>query len=349
MILWSFIPRVGYAILPVLFFLLALVLLDSFRLVKARRIFWAMAVGCLSAGLSYVANNALMDWTGLSLFHYAIFVAPLVEESLKGVYVAWLLGSRQAGFLVDGAILGFATGAGFAIVENLYYLKELPDAPVMIWAIRGLGTAIMHGGGTAIFAIMLRGLGENRRMRNPLVWLPALLAAAVFHGAFNRLLVFPIPATALILVVLPVVLRLVYAWGERNLRRWLGRGLDRDTELLDLIREGVVRDTPVGRYLMSLRDVFPAAVVADMLCLLRLQAELSIQAKGWLLLRENGLEPTLDPALGDKLEEVRWLERSIGRTGQLALRPVGRWGGRNLWQRHLLEQEEAATRTSQAG
>ena len=32
-----------------------------------------------------------------------------------------LVHRHRVGFLVDGAILGFAVGAGFAVVENLYY------------------------------------------------------------------------------------------------------------------------------------------------------------------------------------------------------------------------------------
>ena len=62
--------------------------------------------------------------------------------------------TRRTGFLTDAAILGFAVGAGFATVENIYYLRIFPDAPWLVWAIRGLGTAVMHGGASAIFAVL---------------------------------------------------------------------------------------------------------------------------------------------------------------------------------------------------
>ena len=74
-----------------------------------------------------------------------------------------------------------------------------------------------------------------------------------------------------------------------------------------------------------------------MLCLLRLHGELALRAKGVLLLRESGLEvPPLDEATRDKLAELDQLERSIGKTGMLMLRPLMMATGKDLWQLHLL-------------
>jgi hypothetical protein len=199
----------------------------------------------------------------------------------------------------------------------------------------------MHGGSTAVFAVVLRALGTHRPYAQPLVWLPALLAASVLHASFNRFLSQPIVATALMIIALPVVLRVVYILGERRLQRWLGQGFDHDSELLALIKSGEVGSTPLGRYLASLRSTFPRPMVGDMLCLLRLQAELSLRAKGVLLLKQNGLPIEPDPTIAEKLTEVRWLEKSLGRAGLLAMRPVCRWRGANRWQRHLLDEEAA--------
>ena len=165
----------------------------------------------------------------------------------------------------------------------------------------------------------------------------AVFLATLLYAAFNRFMTEPILATGLIVVILPGLMILVYRLGEKRLRTWLGRGFERDSELLGLINEGQVRSTPLGRYLDSLRENFKADVVADMLCLLRLQVELSLRAKGLLILREQGLEPAPDPLLAEKLAEIRWLERNIGQTGLLAMRPICHWRGADAWQRHLLE------------
>ena len=48
--------------------------------------------------------------------------------------------------MIDAAIYGFAVGAGFAFIENIYYLHSLEHHKIVVWIIRGLGTAVMHGG-----------------------------------------------------------------------------------------------------------------------------------------------------------------------------------------------------------
>ncbi len=58
--------------------------------------------------------------------------------------------------MVDAAISGFAVGAGFAVIENLTYIPALSAAGLLTAAVRGLGTAMMHGGTTAIFGNRFR-------------------------------------------------------------------------------------------------------------------------------------------------------------------------------------------------
>ena len=337
---WALAPRALLAFLPVLLFLLALKLLDSFHLLRARRIWYALGAGCLGGLVSYVINSALLDLTGLSVMRFAVLIAPVVEELVKATYLIWAIRSQRISFLVEAVALGFAVGTGFSLVENAYYLSHLGKAPLLVWIIRGFGTAVMHAGVTGILAALAVGFRRPGRGGDFWLWVGAPLVAAALHAAFNRALVQPIVATVSVAVLLPLVLRLVYGLGERRLRRWLGRGFDRDTELLVLIREGKVRETPLGQYLLSLRRTFRPDMVADMLCLLRLQAELSIRAKGMLLLRENGLRPNPDPEIRARLEELSWLERAVGKTGLLALRPVRPWTSRDLWQRHLLEDSQ---------
>jgi hypothetical protein len=75
-----------------------------------------------------------------------------------------------------------------------------------------------------------------------------------------------------------------------------------------------------------------------MLCYLRLHLELEMLAKGVLLMRENGLELTLDPEARGKFDELHYLERSIGRTGRRAMQPFLHLDARDLWQIHMLDR-----------
>jgi len=77
----------------------------------------------------------------------------------------------------------------------------------------------------------------------------------------------------------------------------------------------------VGQYLQSLKEKFPGELVADMLCMLRIHLELSIRAKGILLMREHGFKPKEEPDIRDKFAELEYLEKSVGKTGMLAIKP----------------------------
>jgi len=137
-------------LLPVLGFLAALLYLDSYKLVKLRAVITIVAAGALIAGASYVTNGYALELVRIDLTHFSRYVAPVTEELLKGLVVVALIRTHRIGFLVDAAIFGFAVGTGFATVENLYFLHLVPDAGMGTWIVRGLGTAIMHGGATAI-------------------------------------------------------------------------------------------------------------------------------------------------------------------------------------------------------
>ena len=128
---------------------------------------------------------------------------------------------------------------------------------------------------------------------------------------------------------------------RRTTLEWLAARLDTDVELLQSIRSGSIGETRVGAYLRSLTTRFPGPVVADMLCLLRIHAELSIRAKGLLLAREAGLPAEVGPDVRANLEELRYLEKEIGKTGLLAMSPVRRQTSRDLWQIHVLSDVEA--------
>ena len=321
---------------PMACFLAALVLLDSYRLVRLRSVLAVVACGMAMAGMAYLANGFLLGVVALDFTSYSRYVAPVVEEFLKAAVVVALFRMHRIGFPVDAAILGFAVGAGFALVENLIYLGEVPHAGMGTWMVRGFGTAIMHGGTTAIFAVAgagLRGSRANMRVA-PLV--PGLVMAVVLHSAFNHFFLSPLVSTLGIAVVLPIVLNAVFARSEAAVSTWLGSGFDANAETLELIESGRISASPIGEYLQDLRDKLEGPVVADVLCYLRLHTELALRAKGVLLMRENGFAVEVDEATREKFAEMGYLEKSIGRTSLIALQPLVARSSRDLWQLHAL-------------
>jgi RsiW-degrading membrane proteinase PrsW (M82 family) len=326
--------------LPVFLFLGALVLLDSYKLISLRAILFAVAAGVAAALAGYCVNVYLRPVLGLDPVRYSVFGAPWVEELLKVVYIVWLLWRNKVGFVVDAAIYGFAVGTGFAFFENIYYLPLHPHPTIWTWIVRGFGTAMMHGGATAIFAMISRTLSRRSKAFQPALLLPGYVVAVVLHSLYNQFLVAPLLAVALIVLVFPYIFMFLFQRSERETSSWLGTGFDTDQELLRVMRAGQVSDTPVGQYLKSLRSSYPPEVSVDMMCLLRLRAELGIKAKGILLMREAGFEPDPDPSIPAKLEEVRYLEQSIGRTGMRAMNPFVNTSTQDLWQVNLLDGKQ---------
>jgi RsiW-degrading membrane proteinase PrsW (M82 family) len=329
--------RISVSVVPVFVFLAGLVFLDSFKLVKLRSILQIILLGCIVAALSFVANGPIQKWLALELAVYSRYVAPVVEELLKAMPIIYLLSRRKIGFMVDAAVYGFAVGAGFAFVENVYYLQSLQDPSLFIWIIRGFGTAVMHGGTTAIFAVLSKNLSDRRDSLGPSVFLPGFAIAVLVHSFFNHFLLPPLVNTITQLVALPVLITITFTQSEKMLRDWLEVGLDSDVRLLEYITTGTVSETRVGKYLHLLRTRFPGEVVADMLCLLRIHLELAARAKGILLMREAGFRIPVDPETHESLAELRFLEKSIGKTGRLAISPILHTTSRHLWQLYLLD------------
>jgi RsiW-degrading membrane proteinase PrsW (M82 family) len=326
------------ALLPVLSFLGVLLYLDSYKLVKLRDVIVVVVFGAAMAGASYLANAQVLAVVDIEFHTFSRYVAPLTEEILKGLLILVMIRTHRIGFLVDAAIFGFAVGTGFALVENLYYLNLFPNAGIGTWILRGFGTAIMHGGATALFAVMGLALLERSTRAGLTAFLPGLALAVVLHSAFNHFFLSPLVSTVGIVIVLPPLLYAVFEKSEKALGSWLGKGFDADTEMLALINSGRLTDSPLGRYLHTLKDKFRGPVVADLLCYLRLTTELALRAKGVLMMRESGFEVPVDEATREKFAELRYLESSIGRTGMVALHPLLHMSHKDLWQLYMLKE-----------
>lgn len=334
------------AFAPAVIFLTALWCMDSFRLVRPSSVALALLYGAAAALACEGLHEWLMPASGLDPKAFSRYVAPLTEEIAKASFIGVLIARGRIGFLVDAAVKGFAVGTGFAIAENATYLRDFGDAPLMLWALRGLGTGVLHGATTAVAAIVGKAIAD-RYPRQRLPILPGVAIAIVLHSLYNHLLVFPAVAAVLMLVALPVVVVAVFERSERATREWIGAGLDLDLTLLQLVMSDGFQATRFGAYLRALPSHFEGVVVADMFCLLRIELELAVQAKAWLIAHEAGLDLPVDDDLHASLAERAYLRRSIGRTGLLALEPLRITSHRDYWHHHLLAQAGGGERWRQ--
>jgi RsiW-degrading membrane proteinase PrsW (M82 family) len=324
--------KLPISLTPVILFLTALVFMDSFKLVSIRSVVQTILVGALVAVMCYFIAPWLTRVFEYDHDAFVRYIAPPIEEVLKAVFVVFLVQSKRVGFIVDAAIYGFAVGAGFAVVENILYAQVYPDT----WIVRGFGTAIMHGSTTAIFAVLSKGLSDRHPSASWFVYLLALVPPILFHSLFNH---FPLKGwaqAALIVATMPLAMIFIFEWSEKATRHWLGTGFDTDVELLEVIGSGRITESRVGMYLQSLKGKFSGQVVGDMLSMLQTHLELSLRARGILLAREAGIRITPDETVKANLKELKFLEKSVGKTGMRAMTPFLNMTSRDLWQLYML-------------
>lgn len=324
---------------PVILYLVVLLLLDSFKLVRPGSVLVAIGVGVMVALVCLWLNSGIMAWGTLDRDILSRYLAPAIEETVKAVWMIWLMAKHRIGFAVDAALYGFGIGAGFALAENMYYLWALGDADLALWFVRGLGTAVMHGGATALTGIVMQTLIDRRQSSTVQAAILATLSAGFVHAVYNHFVLSPLVSTVLIVLTMPLVVGFVFRKSETATQRWLGSGMDHDLDIIDQILTDKFENSPVGQYLSSLRDRFPGTVVVDMLGLVRLHSELSLRAKGMLMMRKAGFSPTVDAETSAKLDELEYLEKSIGPTGRIALRPILSTSRKDLWQINMLRAD----------
>jgi len=329
------------ALVPVVVFLAVLFFMDRFKLVRPDAVLTAIAWGAVAAGVSLWINGVLL--TNIPEGIVARYLAPPIEEAAKALpLIIWLKRGR-IGFLVDAAIVGFAVGTGFALVENVHYLSAMSGS-LALWVVRGFGTAMLHGGTSAIFAMLANTAADRQTSRGGVAFANGWLAAVLIHAVFNYQLLPAVAQMLLILIALPLLMLSVFSRSERAVAEWIGAGLDLDVNLLQLIASDVFEETRMGQYLRELRKRLPGTVVADMFCLLRLELELAVQAKAMLMARQAGVDVKTDADFEALLNEHDSLRRSIGRTGLLALKPMQVSSRRDRWHRHVLQTRRAVER-----
>jgi len=325
--------------LPVLVFLGALLHFDSFKLVRFPIVLFTLIAGGIAAIAGYFINSYVMSGLEIAHLDFAHFGAPLIEESLKAIVVIALIQTNRIGFTFDAAILGFAAGTGFALVENFYYLNIAYDNHLAVWVIRGFGTAIMHGGATAIFAMMGHILSLNPKNPRTVRYLPGLAIAVALHTAFNYFLGYPIMSTIVMMLMLPTTMAITLKRDQKSIHHWLEIDFSQHKKLLTQIRAGDYEKSEAGRFLAKLHKRFDRLVVDKMVYYIELHTELILAAEEVLEAHEKGEKISVSAETKEKLVLLHEVEQEIGKTGLLALRPHLHFNRHEFWEIYMLEKE----------
>lgn len=162
-----------------------IILMASLIEKKARLPIVFVLAGIFISVFAAEVNGTLHVLLPLSNYEFTIIVTPMTEEILKALPVLFyaLAISDKAEALFTASM---ATGIGFAVLENTYYLLNIETWNILDAVARAFGTGLMHG-----MCTLLVGAGITFvRKKRKIFWVGtfALLSTAIiYHGTYNML------------------------------------------------------------------------------------------------------------------------------------------------------------------
>ena len=153
---------------------------------KARLPIIFVMVGIFVSVFASEVNGVLLNILNLSKYDATITISPVSEELLKALpvlFFAVVISDRRETLLTAS----MATGIGFAILENAYYLIiNYETFSFMSALVRGFGTGLMHGMCTWLVGFGISFIRKRRKLFA--VGTFALLTMAItYHSIFNML------------------------------------------------------------------------------------------------------------------------------------------------------------------
>ena len=152
---------------------------------KARLPIIFVLVGIFISVFAAEINGVLQTVLPLSRYELTIIVTPVSEEFLKALPILFyaLVISDKKETLFTASM---ATGIGFAVLENAYYLLNHSATNLVDAVVRAFGTGLMHGMCTLLVGVGIIFI----KKRHKVFWVGtfALLSTAItYHGIYNML------------------------------------------------------------------------------------------------------------------------------------------------------------------
>ncbi|MFT5482558.1 MAG: RsiW-degrading membrane proteinase PrsW (M82 family) [Halieaceae bacterium] len=336
--------RITVAILPVLLLLFTFDRLDVFDLIIFRVIALLLIIGILISVPSFFANWLVLDAFDVGFDTHSRYISPWIEESLKMIPVIVMFAHNRLGYKLDAGIAGFAVGAGFAVAENIWYLNAIADANFSVWLVRGFGTAVMHGGATAVFAIVSQQLTEHQaesdavhyRFR-PVFFLPGLVLAVVVHSGFNHFPNQPVAVMIATLLAVPLVLFLVFNRNQGSTQSWLRSDASNHRKEIADLKSGAYRSGQRGRKVERAVAGADDEMMGRVFAYIEVKTALILRAEEMIMAAHDDQIHEVGPEDVGMFLELETLERQVGPTLLAAIEPVLGFTRNDLWELSRLQ------------
>ena len=333
------------ALVPVLVLLGVFVWLDAFALMSLREILVLLLLGALGALAAWPLSGRLLDTLPIGFSLYSRFVAPWIEEAIKAVIMIALFRMNRIGYKLDAVISGFAIGAGFSVVENIFYLTIFPGYGTGTWLVRGFGTAIMHGTTLAVLAAIAHEFAERETREAAadydfsLLWfVPGYGIAVAIHTAFNQFPDRPMLAMLGSVVTAPLVLIAILNFGTAEAQRWLAAECDEHRKQGEVLRSGRWPQGRAGEKIAALANRLDPQTVQRIRRYWELQAWLVAEAEKTMIEEAAG-DAEFDPVeIRASVAELEGLRQALGRSTFAALQALLPFSRNDLWEVSELRQ-----------
>ena len=144
-----------------------------------------MLVGIFVSVFASEVNGYLAKVLPMNVYSITTIVTPVTEEILKALpvlYYAVVVSDKREKLFTAS----MATGVGFAILENAFYLLNYQSFSMLSAIIRAFGAGLMHGMCTLLVGIGISFIRKRRKLFA--VGTFALLTTAItYHSIFNML------------------------------------------------------------------------------------------------------------------------------------------------------------------
>ena len=195
---------VFFATVPILAYLFAIWWMDRYDREPVWLLLLTFAWGAIGGILLALIGSFALDLSMGAVFGVhsggeamdTVFVAPVVEEMTKGLFLLLIFARRDFDNTTDGIVYGAAAGLGFAMTENfLYFISAYWQGGAGSWAqtvfLRTLFSGVMHGCSTATLGASLGYIkyaeGRARKFVMPIL---GLMTAMGLHAFWNGSLVW---------------------------------------------------------------------------------------------------------------------------------------------------------------
>ena len=344
----SAIALIVAALIP-LGFLFAVKSFDFYQTGSQKFIIYSGAWGIIAYFLAAQINPALINHGIVSEDTLVRFVAPVIEETLKGLILLYLIRHPDFKYFLDGAIYGFAAGIGFAIFENFEYVLGHPSTALVLAISRVLSTNLIHATGCALIGIALGLARFNRSLPSRILYLVAGLGLAIaIHSGFNNMvndgvaLLFAFAAGfggAGIIV-------LAAMRGLKEEKSWVRENIGLTEGVTTGEAKVVQRLNDVDTLLAPLAERFGADKASQIEKFLFMQAQLAIQGKMLEKMQDERMRAAIQVQIKDLNEKMNEARKSVGTYCMLYLRNIFPANDTQLW--NLLRQRVSTNKADAA-